>query len=81
VRDQQGEGFEISVGIDPAATVQIWIASKGRISRENSYWLACAERHLAEYLSEHDDCPPDCALRIEILTPCDLELVYRWETT
>ena len=81
VRDQQGDGRQVIVGIDRGAIMEVWLASRGRISSESSYWVACAERHLAEYLWERDDYPPDATLRVELLTLRDLNLVHRWETT
>ena len=81
VRDPHDYELEIMVGIDQAAINEVLLASRGRISSESSYWVACAERHLAEYLGEHDDYPPDATLRVELLTPRDLNLVHRWETT
>lgn len=81
VRDPHAYELEIMVGIDHAAVNEIMLRSRGLISSQSSYWVACAERHLADYLWEHDDYPPDATLRVEMLTPRDLNLVHRWETT
>jgi hypothetical protein len=81
VGNPQGHQIEIMVSIDQAGINEVLVTSRGRISSVNSYWVACAERHLADYLGEHDDYPPDATLRVEKLTPRDLNLVYRWETT
>ena len=81
VCDPQDHELEIVVGIDPAAINEVLVSSRGRISSESSYWVACAERQLADYLGEHDNYPPDATLRVERLTPRDLNLVRRWETT
>jgi hypothetical protein len=81
VTDSNFEELEINVEIDVAAVSDIFRASKGRITSDSSYWIACAERHLADYLGEHDGCPSGATLRVEMLTPCDLDLVHRWETT
>ena len=81
VGDPNGHQLEIVVGIDQSVIVEVLLASNGRISSENSYWVACAERHLADYLGEHDDHPPGATLRVERLTPRDRNLVHRWETT
>jgi len=81
VRDPQGYEFEIMVAIDQAAIAEVLLASSGRIASDSSYWVACAERHLADYLGEQDDYPPDATLRVELLTLRDRNLVYRWETT
>jgi hypothetical protein len=81
VGDPNGYQLEIVVRIDQAAFKEVLLASRGRISSASSYWVACAERHLADYLGEHDDYPPDATLRVERLTPRDRNLVGRWETT
>src|SRR5438445_7816887 len=33
--------------------------TRNRIAPRNSFWIYCAERHLATYVWEHDDYPPD----------------------
>ncbi len=81
VRDPEGSEREITLEIDPQAVNEITLRSRGRISSESSYWICCAERHLAEYLWENDDYPPDGKLRVAQLTLDDLNLSIRWETT
>jgi hypothetical protein len=78
VRDPEGSEREITLGIDQQAVNEIALRSRGRISTKSSYWLSCAERHLAEYLWENDNYPPDGKLRVEQLTPEDLNLAIRW---
>lgn len=80
VRDPRGSEREIAVSIDQQAVNEIFLRSRGRVSSESSYWICCAERHLAEYLWENDDSPPDGKLRVEQLTPEDLNLGIRWGT-
>jgi len=46
----------------------------------STYWICCAERHLAEYLWKNNNYPPDETLRVEQLTLEDLNLGIRWET-
>jgi len=81
VSDPEGAEREITVSIDHQAVNEITLRSRGRISRESSYWISCAERHLAEYLWESDDYPPDGKLRVEQLSLEDLNLGIRWGTT
>jgi len=81
VRDPQGSEREITVRIDQKAVDEITLRSRGRIEIESSYWICCAERHLAEYLWENDNYPPDGKFRVEQLTPEDLNLAIRWQTT
>ena len=81
VGDPEGSEREITVSIDQQAVNEITLRSRARISSDGSYWVVCAERHLAEYLWENDNYPPDGKLRVEQLTLEDLNLAIRWETT
>ena len=77
VRDPHGHELEIMVEIGQQAIDEITLRSRGRISSEGSYWISCAERHLAEYLWENDDYPPDGNFGVDQLTPEDLNLSIR----
>lgn len=78
VRDPHGYELDIAVEIDPSAVLEVFKRSEGRISGDSSYWICCAERHLADYLWEQDDYPPDGVLKVVLLTPRDLNLARRW---
>ena len=80
-RDPHGYELEITVEVVQEAANEITLRSRGRISSENSYWICCAERHLATYLWEHDGYPPEARLKVEVLTLNDLNLARRWGTT
>jgi hypothetical protein len=41
--------------------------------------VSAAERHLAEYLWEQNDYPPDGSLTITQLTLDDMDLATRWD--
>jgi hypothetical protein len=79
VRDPHGYELEIVVEIADKAVADITWRSRGRLSLTSSYWLALAERHLADHLWENDDYPPDAALRIDQLSLNDLDLARRWD--
>ena len=81
VRDAHGDQLEITVEIDGTVVIEITLRSRGRISSQSSYWICCAERHLADYVWENDHCPPDERLRVEWLTLRDINLAIRWGTT
>jgi len=81
VSDPKGSELEIIVGIDQKVVNEVVLKSRGRISSDSSYWIVCAERHLAEYLAENDSYPPDGKLEVEHLTLKDLNLAIRWGTT
>ena|SRR5438132_6402743 len=72
---------EIIVEVDDHVMTQIAKHTRDRIRPGNSYWIYCAERHLATYVWEHDDYPSDGQLTIDQLEPDDFELALRWETT
>jgi hypothetical protein len=44
------------------------------LSFNSSYWICCAERHLADYLWENNDNPPKARLKVEVPTLSDLNL-------
>ena len=81
VRDPHGYKLEITVDISDSAVAEIISRSSGRLSLNSSYWICCAERHLANYLWENDDYPPEARLKVEVLTLNDLDLARRWEAT
>jgi hypothetical protein len=78
VRDPHGYELQIDVEVAKAAIDQIIGRSQGCVTKCSSYWIACAERHLAAYLGEEDDYPPDARLEVDQLTPDDLDLARRW---
>jgi hypothetical protein len=81
VCDADGNQLEITVEIDGKVVIEITLRSRGRISSQSSYWICCAERHLADYLWEEDIYPPDGKLTVEELTLEDLNLAIRWGKT
>jgi hypothetical protein len=78
VRDPHGYELHIIIEISQKAIEQITASSRGRISNESSYWICFAERHLATYLWENDDYPPDACLTVDQSTIDDLDLARRW---
>jgi hypothetical protein len=64
VRDPDGFELEITVEIIEAVAEQL-CRSRGRLIADSSYWILCAERHLATYLWEAGDYPPDEKLIVD----------------
>ena len=60
--------------ITDASVAEIISRSRGRLTISSSYWLSCAERHLATYLWEQEDYPPDAKITVDYLTPDDPRL-------
>ena len=61
--------------------VHIELKTRRRVLRGNSYWICCAERHLATYLWENDNYPPGKRLCVDQLDPEDVMSAIRWKTT
>ena len=80
VRDPDGFEVEITVEIIEAVADELVRRSRGRLSADSSYWVCCAERHLATYLWEAGDYPPDEKLIVDQPSLDDLNLVIRWDT-
>jgi hypothetical protein len=81
VRNPQDSELEVVVRISPDSVVEITWRSRCRISSASTYWICCAERHLADYLWENNHFPPAAELCVEPLTLCDLNLARRWGTS
>lgn len=81
VRSPDGFQQRVLVEIQTRLVTQIQIRTFGRISLANSFWIYCAERHLADYIWEREDLPPNGTLLVDQLTARDLNLSLRWETT
>jgi len=79
VRDPDAYELQITVNVSDSAIEQIVSRSRDRISNDSSFWISCAERHLAAYLWENDDYPPNARLTVDQLTPDELDLARRWE--
>ncbi|HEV8140060.1 MAG TPA: hypothetical protein VGP81_09830 [Pyrinomonadaceae bacterium] len=76
------DGFierEVRVEISRRVVSEMSLRSRGRIECSNSFWICCAERHLANYVTEHADFPEDDKLIVEKLNREDILLALRWE--
>ena len=80
VRDPHGYELDIAVEIAPLLVLEVFKRSEGRISGDSSYWTCCSERHLADYLLEQDNYPPAATLKVDHLSPNDIDLARRWES-
>ena len=75
------DGFiecEITVEISRRVEIEISLRTRGRIEMTDSFWICCAERHLANYVSEHADFPYDDELILENLDREDILSALRW---
>jgi len=78
VRDPDGYELDITVRFDTNAAAEVIERSRRRVGFESSFWVNAAERHLSEYLWEHNDYPPKEELLINQLTLDDMDLAMRW---
>ena len=76
------DGFierEINVEISRRVIADVEWRTRGRIELSNSFWICCAERHLANYVSEHAGFPDNDELIVEELNREDILSALRWE--
>ncbi len=78
VRDPDGFELEVTVEITETLAEALARRSRGRLSADSSYWIYCAERHLAEYLWDNEDYPPDGKITVHEPMLVDLNLARRW---
>jgi len=78
VRDPDGYELDITVRFETRAAAEVFERSSRRIDLESSFWVSAAERHLSDYLWEHNDYPPDARLMVDQLTLDDMDLARRW---
>ena len=79
VRDPHGYELEITVRLSPDVIAQVAMRSEGRVLNDSPYWIICAESHLATYLWDNDDYPPEAILEVSQSSPDDLDLARRWK--
>ena len=74
-------GREITLEIADDLVVEIAIRTSQRVLSDSSYWICCAERHLANYLWESSGYPTGDKLRVKQLDPDDIISAIRWGTS
>lgn len=78
VRDPDGYELDITVRFDTVAAAEVIERSRRRIGFASSFWVSAAERHLAEYLWENNDYPPDARITVGELSLEDIDQAQRW---
>jgi len=79
VQNQDGIERDISVEISDQLLAETALRTRGRIAESSQFWICCAERHLANYVSERADFPDNDELIVEELKPEDILLALRWD--
>jgi hypothetical protein len=70
---------DVVVEISSRVVLETALHTRGRIQHNSSFWICCAERHLANYLMEHAALPDENNLIVEFLDPEEVLLAVRWE--
>jgi hypothetical protein len=80
VDDPQNHQCEITVQVASRLIAETVMRTGGRIHDSSTFWICCAERHLAEYLTEHNDLPDENQLNIDAFDCEEVISVLRWGT-
>ena len=78
VQQEQKLEREIVVTIAAELFADLFRQTRGKISNSHSFWICCAERHLANYLWEKEDYPPGDRLAVDYLDPDDVMSAVNW---
>lgn len=80
VQREQDPEREVIVTIAAKLFADISLQTRGKISNSCSFWICCAERHLANYLWEKEEYPSGNTLTVECLDPDDVMSAVNWGT-
>ena len=78
VGDPEDTEYQVTVEIANQLLKETEFTTRGRIQVSNSFWICCAERHLAGYVEEHEHVPDNNKLTLEILNCEAVMLAFRW---
>jgi hypothetical protein len=78
VRDPHNAECVVTVDVDSELFEETAFDTRGHIEFSSSFWICCAERHLAEYVTEHECFPGGERLIVECLDPEEVMLAKRW---
>ena len=78
VRDSNNDEREIKVAFNETTIALVNELRPTPLRAESSFWVCCAEQHLATYLWQMDEDPADGSLVIDSLPPEDLKLASTW---
>lgn len=78
VRDPEDTEYQVTVKIASQLIKETEFSTRGRIQRSSSFWICCAERHLADYVEEREHVPDNNKLNLETLNCEAVMLAFRW---
>lgn len=80
VRNPQDLESEVTVEVTGEGLQTMPLHARKRIPLSNSFWISCAENHLAEYLWEHNAFPIDNKLMVDCVSPADIISATQWRS-
>jgi hypothetical protein len=78
VSEPQNTQREVTVRVADYLITDTATRTRERIHALSSFWICCAERHLANYLTEHSDFPEDNRLIVDGLDCEEVMSAIRW---
>lgn len=78
VSDWRGNERDVTVDVSHQLLIETELRTRGRIRLSSRFWICCAERHLANYLSERHEFPDGNNLIVESLEVEEVLLATRW---
>jgi len=80
VRNPQALESEITVKVAGECLQTMPLHARERVSLSSSFWISCAENHLAEYLWEHNAFPTDNKLMVDCMSPAEIISAMEWKS-
>jgi hypothetical protein len=78
VRNPQDLESEVTVEVTGECLQTMPLHARERVPLSNSFWISCAENHLAEYLWEHNAFPIDNKLMVDCASPAEIISATQW---
>ena len=78
VSDPNGNERTIAVRISRELMTATALQTSGRIDQSSEFWICCAERRLADYITEYDSFPEANEIIVNDMDREDLLLAIRW---
>ena len=78
VSDPNGNERAVAVRISKELMTATALQTSGRIDESSEFWICCAERRLADYITEYDNFPEANEIIVNDMDREDLLLAIRW---
>jgi hypothetical protein len=80
VRNPQDLESEVTVEVTGECLQKLPLHARERVPLSSSFWISCAENHLAEYLWEHNGFPIDNKLTVNCMSPEEIISATQWRS-